>query len=552
MSPGSVSGHVHFISGGSAFNASMVYDDMRKAKCSSCTCIWRLSTRLDMSNYWTPQLNVHLRNGSFAPVPTRSDSDDHGLGMTVYYFQRYGDGEKLRAFPPGFRMVAGDPDKRNFTGDLSARAVTYYCAGGGLANDTWGLPDVNCPDYLRVMLFMPSCWNGKDVAPPMGESHVSYPVDEPGNGKCPPDFPVHLPTLFYEVEYDTGRFKEEWVDGKQPFVFANGDATGYGFHGDFINGWDVDVLQEAVDTCTTDPGGTVEGCSVLDQFTAEECLACKLPSIVSEDVNGPLPSLPGCNPVTNGSGPANPVSDCPDTAKLGPFAPNYVDLTTTKQWSYIGCGTDNYFTRALTENHTASTSMTVETCVDYCASAGYTHAGLEFGQECWCGNELKADNAPKEGYLGSCTMKCAGNTTQLCGAASAISLYRKCASDDAQRACKNYQFGGAPSLEEPPPSLPQTIPASSSTAAPPTAMETSSTTTPTPTAALACPHNNCINQIFDPTASVSASTFCASYTQSVNTDPSAIPGYLNNCQGKPEEVSSACCCLAHPTAYMGA
>jgi hypothetical protein len=37
ISPGAVSGHVHTISGGGGFSASMTYQDARAAKCSSCT-----------------------------------------------------------------------------------------------------------------------------------------------------------------------------------------------------------------------------------------------------------------------------------------------------------------------------------------------------------------------------------------------------------------------------------------------------------------------------------------------------------------------------------
>jgi hypothetical protein len=35
--PGAVSGHVHTISGGNGFSASMTYQDARASKCSSCT-----------------------------------------------------------------------------------------------------------------------------------------------------------------------------------------------------------------------------------------------------------------------------------------------------------------------------------------------------------------------------------------------------------------------------------------------------------------------------------------------------------------------------------
>ena len=68
-------------------------------------------------------------------------------------------------------------------------------------------------------------------------THVSYP--ETGtfetSGKCPSTHPVKLPQLMFEVIWDTAAFndKAEWpADGSQPFVFSQGDSTGYGQHGD--------------------------------------------------------------------------------------------------------------------------------------------------------------------------------------------------------------------------------------------------------------------------------------------------------------------------------
>jgi hypothetical protein len=36
VNPGGISGHVHTISGGAGFSASMTYQDARAANCSSC------------------------------------------------------------------------------------------------------------------------------------------------------------------------------------------------------------------------------------------------------------------------------------------------------------------------------------------------------------------------------------------------------------------------------------------------------------------------------------------------------------------------------------
>lgn len=63
--------------------------------------------------------------------------------------------------------------------------------------------------------------------------------------------------------------------------------------------------------------------------------------------------------------------------------------------------------------------MTIEACQVFCGN-NYALAGLEYGQECYCGNALQ--NSASLGHTG-CTELCAGNSSEICGAANLISVY---------------------------------------------------------------------------------------------------------------------------------
>jgi hypothetical protein len=82
-----------------------------------------------------------------------------------------------------------------------------------------------------------------------------------------------------------------------------------------------------------------------------------------------------------------------------------------------------------------------------------------------------------------------------------------------------------------------------------TSSASTSTATPITTApALVCNHNNCLRDLLDSRFSSMASTFCLTYTTSINDAVTAIPTYLENCKGIPSAVSSACSCLMTATA----
>ncbi|GAB7340271.1 hypothetical protein MBLNU457_6733t1 [Dothideomycetes sp. NU457] len=436
--PGIVSPHVHQLVGGNGLGYTENFDTARESTCSSCPIT------ADLSNYWTPTLYYQYQNGSFVKVPQVGDGSGNLGGMNVYYLQR-GPGSEvtpvtLKAFPPGFRMVAGDPFKRNYTDNFQSQAVSFVCLdyNGPAKPETNALPTYSCPDGVRAQVFFPSCWDGVNLDTPDHMSHMAYPESGAYNGgPCPASHPVQLISLFFEVLFNTDQF-DFWSGSYgtgQPFVFAMGDPTGYGFHGDFINGWDVDVLQAATTDCMDD-SGNISDCPHFQVFSAEEQQACKLPTTVHEDITGPFNALPGCNPVSAGPGEASPAS-C-STPAIGAPILGYTDVSSTLKWAYQGCTPDGS-TRTLTGFNNVyggmSAPVTVESCIQECESQGYLYAGMEYSSQCFCGNSIPSSVTPTA--FGQCNMPCAGNSSETCGGPNLLSLYKTC---NTTSSCTNIAY----------------------------------------------------------------------------------------------------------------
>jgi hypothetical protein len=323
-------------------------------------------------------------------------------------------------------MLAGNPYLRNYTGSVEQQAISYACLGvsGPETND---FPTQNCPDGLRSQVFFPSCWDGVNLDSLDHKSHMAYP-SRYDSGFCPPSHPKRFISIFYEVIWNTPDFADMWYDGHQPFVWASGDPTGYGFHGDFLNGWDVPTLQKAVTECTSS-SGVIEECNVFDFFTDQVTQGCKIPASVDEQIDGILDALPGCNPVQSGPDMAKPVSGCGAPTTIGTPQYNFVDLTVSKGFEYLGCGPDIAGqARTLGGDSLAADDMTNEKCVDYCVSKGFSIAGTEYTTQCFCDNAILAGREPIPGLMGNCLMPCSGDSKEFCGGGGQISLYQKCGS----------------------------------------------------------------------------------------------------------------------------
>lgn len=174
--------------------------------------------------------------------------------------------------------------------------------------------DSNCPDGLRAELMFPTCWNG-ELDSDNHQDHVAYPTSA-RNGPCPEGFEQRLPALFFETIYQTPLFK----DFKGQFIFANGDPTGFGYHGDFISAWEGTVLQDAIDNprCTNgNSNGEQSACPVLEIKSDDEILNCKMetPEALQKENLDLVERLPGNVAVAGGPGwapmPSHPAAPAP-------------------------------------------------------------------------------------------------------------------------------------------------------------------------------------------------------------------------------------------------
>ena len=314
-------------------------------------------------------------------------------------------------------MLAGDPMLRSYTETKEQKAINFACLDfSNPGPETQGFPNKNCPNGLRTQIFFPSCWDGKSLDSSDHKSHMAYPSGV-NSGKCPDTHPRRLISIFYEIFWDIDAWKDQWTNGKWPFVLSTGDPTGYGFHGDFVNGWDIDVLQKAVDGCNDD-AGVVENCPYFDFFDKNIQKDCHLPNHIHEQTTGWMDKLPGCNAIQ--SGPGRAVSQpCGATTVIGEAITDFADVSSLG-WSYDGCAIDKLGSRTL-PIRTDAIDMTVEKCIGICVSKGQSFAGLQYSNECYCGNSVAADR--RGDY--KCSMECAGNPDQICGGGQRLSVYKK-------------------------------------------------------------------------------------------------------------------------------
>ena len=213
VSPGQPgASHDHSFVGNTGTNASSTLESLLAA---GTTC----HRPGDTAAYWMPTLYADGQ----AVTPNHAQ---------IYYRRRTM--RHVEAFPPGFRMIAGDAKA---TSPQPLRVTFWNCGVGSGVAPSSTVP--TCPDArrnaLRLHVTFPSCWDGKNLDSPSHQSHVAYPMA----GRCPAKFSHALPQISLIYRYP--------ATGAGNAVLASGGQLSG--HADFFNAWEQGELDSLVDGC---------------------------------------------------------------------------------------------------------------------------------------------------------------------------------------------------------------------------------------------------------------------------------------------------------------
>ncbi|KIK62169.1 hypothetical protein GYMLUDRAFT_58386 [Collybiopsis luxurians FD-317 M1] len=221
IDPGTVSGHVHSVVGGSNFGMTLSTASLRPLELLVPASLLPVHCKDFIFDYTIITSSLDSRTGlSHLSMSGMSSVRSYLLDtrpeliffVTIDYL--YNDAENgqpntVQAFPDDFQMIFGDMTLQSYNASSYAQqAVTFLCLDfNGISTKYKELPPVSCPSGIRAQINFPMCWDGKNLDSADHKSHVAFPSGGPESGTCDdPNFPVTLPRIFIEGYWDTGDF----------------------------------------------------------------------------------------------------------------------------------------------------------------------------------------------------------------------------------------------------------------------------------------------------------------------------------------------------------
>ena len=81
-------------------------------------------------------------------------------------------------------------------------------------------------------------------------------------------------------------------------------------------------------------------------------------------------------------------------------------------------------TRVLADDVTTQNANPwVPACINQCAAEGYHYAGVEYGDECYCGTGYAGGVAPPVANTSDCNIPCAGDYSHACGGSWRMEIF---------------------------------------------------------------------------------------------------------------------------------
>ncbi|RFU73805.1 wsc domain-containing, partial [Trichoderma arundinaceum] len=235
-----------------------------------------------------------------------------------------------------------------------------------------------------------------------------YSVNAPGSGTSS----VPASTTSSATQQPTG-FPQGW----QP----------YGCWVDGVNGRilntqlpdDADLTLESCAQSCSSKGYTIAGAEYSKQcFCGNNIVNGGVKATAATQCNTPCAG--DSSEICGGGGRMSIISKGPPTVQAPPGPVQIVG-----NWTYQGCYQDNVNQkRTFFWQNIFANTMTPKQCLDRCAAFGYMAAGLEYGQECYCGDpqNIKTSGAQKMPES-DCGVPCPGDGSAICGGGSRLTTY---------------------------------------------------------------------------------------------------------------------------------
>ncbi|KAG8215859.1 copper radical oxidase [Butyriboletus roseoflavus] len=216
-----------------------------------------------------------------------------------------------------------------------------------------------------------------------------------------------------------------------PSPVTSGLAGTWKYAGCWVDNANGRVLGNEYDSSTTTVESCITHCSASNFTLAaiEYSVQCFCGDYM---VNGAVQAPESdCNMACGGNaneacGGPNLLSTYSTTGSVTALTvPTIKNTSLPGSWTYKGCLAEpSNGNRVFPYENIWTTNNTVDACLTQCAAYGYPAAGLEYGNQCFCGDVSDATNG-SGGYVADseCNTACSGDPGHLCGGPNRLTTY---------------------------------------------------------------------------------------------------------------------------------